>query len=190
LLYATLSGEVKAVATLLKAGAEVDLASAYGTNPLMVAVYRNQPQILKLLLDQWPDLEQRDHRGRIAEEIAFKQNRQGLLTRFRLQRKAMAQSRVNRRPPFKVRLITWDDQVCYEASLSRIDVTCQIEPECQLERNQLVLCNERGKPYFADLTQAVQRKWGGKPVALDGTRAETASPLRCQEKDIVLMGVR
>jgi len=190
LLYATLYGNKKAVTTLLKAGANVDTASLYGTTPLMVAVIMNDPGILQKLLNRWPDLDLANHRDESAEEIAFLLNRNSLLTRFRKHREAMKRARLGRIPPFKVRMITWDKQECYRATTARINVTCQIDDKCKLKVNTLKLCHERGKRYMKRLTRITQKKWGGNPEVIQEEEANQGSPLNCREGDVIVFGVR
>ncbi|MEO5344016.1 MAG: ankyrin repeat domain-containing protein [Gammaproteobacteria bacterium SHHR-1] len=188
--YASLTGSVQRVASLLKAGAEVDAASHYGTTPLMLAVRMNRPAVLTELFKHWPWLDQRDYQGEIAEEIAFRQNRNGLLNRFRRQRYAMLDARLPRLPPFRLRMVTWDDQECYVARKSRLPVDCDVQPDCRLQRNQVVLCDAKGERHLQRIAQVVRKTWGGRPEIVDGRSQDGEAPLGCGPEDVMLIGVR
>ncbi|MBF0255851.1 MAG: ankyrin repeat domain-containing protein [Gammaproteobacteria bacterium] len=190
LLYASLSGSSQRLAALLKAGADVDQASAYGTTPLMVAVSFNRAEVLRQLLRQWPILELADHKGEIVEEMAFRQGRNGLLNQFQRQRVAMLAARMRRIPPFKVRMVTWDAQECYVARESKIEVVCDIQPQCNQERNTLVLCADKGQALHQQIAEVVQKTWGGRTRVLDGRLPDYAGPFACQPDDVVVFGVR
>jgi peptidoglycan hydrolase-like protein with peptidoglycan-binding domain/ribosomal protein L36 len=190
LLHATMEASPNRVASLLKDGADVDMASHYGTTPLMVAVYMNRSKVLRVLLTHWPILGLADHNDEIAEELAFKQKRNRLLNRFRRHRVAMLGARLRRIPPFKVRMITWDKQECFVARKGRIEVICEIDPACRLERSTLVLCDKRGKKLLNKIASVVHKTWGGKPRVFDGQADDYAGPLICQQDDVMLLGIR
>jgi hypothetical protein len=188
--YASLTGSVQRVTSLLKAGADVDAASHYGTTPLMLAVQMNRPEVLSALFKYWPWLDGRNHQGEIAEEIAFRHNRNGLLNRFRRQRHAMLDARMPRLPPFRLRMVTWDDQECYVAQVSRLPVDCDVQPQCLLQANQVVLCDAKGEKHLQQVAQVVHKTWGGKPEIIDGRGQKGTDALSCGAKDVMLIGVR
>lgn len=190
LLYAVLRGSAQMTAALIKAGANVDQGSTYGTTPLILATILNKPDHLRVLLRASPRLDLTDHQGRFAEKVAFDEHRGGLSNIFFQHRKTMRQARLTKRLPFKVRMNVWDWQECYLAREGKVDVICKENPTCMdFEEHEILLCQDKGEPYVSVLADLVHRMWGGHAVIYDGRTGDTKSRLNCEEGDVMVLGI-
>lgn len=190
LLYAVLKGTAQTTEALLKAGAEVDEASTYGTTPLILATLLNRPDHLRAILRSSPRLDLTDYQGRFAEKVAFDQSRGNLSNIFFQHRKTMRQTKLAKRLPFKVRMNVWDWQECYLAREGKVDVICKENPTCtDFENHEILLCQDKGEPYVQTLADLVHRMWGGKAVIYDGRQGDTWSRLNCEEGDVMVLGI-
>lgn len=78
LMLATYHGHLAAVQVLLKRGADANLANAKGMTPLSGAVFKNQPEIVRALMDAGAD----PHAGRpSAAETARYFGKEDMLSR-------------------------------------------------------------------------------------------------------------
>lgn len=71
-------GEAEQLATLLDQGVPVNLTDAKGDTLLILAAYREQPEIVSLLLERGADVDRVNDRGQTALVSAVFRNRQDI----------------------------------------------------------------------------------------------------------------